>query len=252
VTLENIRRNALIHDGLMRASNATESQDWLDMLASVKRPELEIQTDEVQTLILRGLGSLPAMACGLVHIPPGADLAGWTAHLSRTVAFGNEDPDPQRWHQRLVARVFRQETGPLPDKPGEVAFVGFTASGLVKLGVPGPDTGIGLAGLLAPFYQGMSSRERILRDAGPSAPSNWAWSDSAWTGLPPGSAGVDAVLLVYGMTPEDCSAAIGAQAAAFGLTLRKTLSSPARCLPIAQTAPTPSRCAPPRRATGHL
>jgi cytochrome P450/deferrochelatase/peroxidase EfeB len=228
VTLENIRRNALIHDGLMRASNATESQDWLDMLASVKRPELEIQTDEVQTLILRGLGSLPAMACGLVHIPPGADLAGWTAHLSRTIAFGNEDPDPQRWHQRVVARVFRQETGPLPDRPGEVAFVGFTASGLVKLGVPGPDTGIGLAGLLAPFYQGMSSRERILRDAGPSAPSNWAWSDSAWTGLPPGSAGVDAVLLVYGMTPEDCSAAIGAQAAAFGLTLRKTLSSPAR------------------------
>ncbi|MCA6324306.1 cytochrome P450 [Phenylobacterium sp.] len=228
VTLENIRRNALIHDGLMRAANATEAQDWLDMLASVKRPELEIQTDEVQTLILRGLGSLPAMACGLIHIPPGADLAGWTAHLSRTVAFGNADPDPHRWNQRLWARVFHQEEGPFPDRPGEVGFVGFTASGLVKLGLPGPDTGVGLAGLLAPFYQGMSSRERVLRDAGPSAPANWSWSDSAWTGLPPDSAGVDAVLLVYGMTPGDCSAAIGAQAADFGLTLRKTLSSPAR------------------------
>lgn len=228
LTLENIRRNALIHDGLMRASNATEAQDWLDMLASAKRPDFEIQTDEVQTLVLRGLGSLPAMACGLVHIPPGADLKGWTAHLSRTIAFGNEDPDPQRWHHRLVAQIFGQETGPLPEKPGEASFVGFTASGLVKLGLPGPDTGVGLAGLLAPFYQGMSSRERVLRDAGPSAPARWTWSDSAWTGLPPGSAGVDAVLLVYGMTPEDCSAAIGAQAAAFGLTLRKTLCSPAR------------------------
>lgn len=228
VTLENIRRNALIHDGLMRAANATEAQDWLDMLASVKRPEREIQTEEVQTLVLRGLGSLPAMACGLIHIPPDANLPGWTAYLSRTIAFGNEDPDPQRWHSRLVARIFRQETGPLPERPHEVAFVGFTASGLVKLGLPGPDTGTGLTGLLAPFYQGMSSRERILRDAGPSAPSNWSWSDSAWTGLSPGKAGVDAVLLVYGMTPDDCSTAIGAQAAAFGLTLRKTLSSPAR------------------------
>ncbi|MFM8377034.1 MAG: type VI secretion system tube protein Hcp, partial [Phenylobacterium sp.] len=89
VTLENIRRNALIHDGLMRASNATEAQDWLEMLASVKRPELEIETEEVQTLVLRGLGSFPVMACAMIEIPPEADIAGWTRHLSRTVTFGN-------------------------------------------------------------------------------------------------------------------------------------------------------------------
>jgi Dyp-type peroxidase family len=228
VTLENIRRNALIHDGLMRASNATEAQDWLDMLASVKRPALEIETGEVQTLVLRGLGSLPAMACGLIHLPSDADLPGWTSHLTRTVAFGNADPDPHRWNQRLWAQALRLESGPFPDRPGDVSFIGFTASGLVKLGLPAPDTGVGLAGLLAPFYQGMSSRERILRDAGPSAPSRWSWTDTAWTGAPPGQPGVDAVLLVYGMTPEDCRAAIETQASDFGLILRKTLLSPAR------------------------
>ena len=228
VTLENIRRNALIHDGLMRASNATEAQDWLDMLASVKRPALEIETGEVQTLVLRGLGSLPAMACGLIHLPSDADLPGWTSHLTRAVAFGNADPDPHRWNQRLWAQALRLESGPFPDRPGDVSFIGFTASGLVKLGLPAPDTGVGLAGLLAPFYQGMSSRERILRDAGPSAPSRWSWTDTAWTGAPPGQPGVDAVLLVYGMTPEDCRAAIETQASDFGLILRKTLLSPAR------------------------
>ena len=228
VTLENIRRNALIHDGLMRASNATEAQDWLDMLASVKRPALEIETGEVQTLVLRGLGSLPAMACGLIHLPSDADLPGWTSHLTRAVAFGNADPDPHRWNQRLWAQALRLESGPFPDRPGDVSFIGFTASGLVKLGLPAPDTGVGLAGLLAPFYQGMSSRERILRDAGPSAPSRWSWTDSAWTGATPGQPGVDAVLLVYGMTPEGCRAAIETQASDFGLILRKTLLSPAR------------------------
>lgn len=228
VTLENIRRNALIHDGLMRASNATEAQDWLDMLASVKRPELEIETDEIQTLILRGLGSLPVMACGLIHLADGADLAGWTASLARSIAFGNADPDPHRWRQRLWAQAFGQERGPFPDRPEEVSFVGFTAAGLVKLGLPGLDSGVGLAGLLAPFYQGMSSRERILRDAGRSAPSNWSWSDTDWTGADAGKASVDAVLLVYGMTPEACNSVIQKQADDFGLTLRKTLLSPAR------------------------
>lgn len=228
LTLENTRRNALIHDGLLRATNATEAQDWLDLLASVKRPEWEIETDEVQTLVLRGLGSMPVMQCGLVSLPPGADLAGWTLSLAQGVNFGNSDPDPERWHHRLMGSVFGLASGPLPEKPDIALFVAFSASGLVKLGLPGPQTGVGVSNLLAPFYQGMSSRARILRDAGPSAPGNWVWSDGSTTGAPVRRDAVDAVLLAYGMTEADCAAAIDAQVAAFGLVLKKTLTAPAR------------------------
>ena len=228
LTLENTRRNALIHDGLLRAANATEAQDWLDLLASVKRPEKEIETEEVQTLILRGLGSMPVMQCGLVSLPAGADLAGWTANLAREVNFGNRDPDPQRWHHQLVGGVFGLTSGPLPPPPKVALFVAFTASGLGKLGIPGPQDGLGMAGFLAPFYQGMSSRERILRDGGPSRPSRWEWSDSPWTGAPVKRDTVDAVLLAYGMTPADCDNAIRIQAGMYGLKLMKSLTSPAR------------------------
>jgi Dyp-type peroxidase family len=228
LTLENTRRNALIHDGLMRAANATEAQDWLDLLASVKRPEREIETDEVQTLLLRGLGSLPVMECGLVSLPAGANLAGWTGQLAGSVAFGNRDPDPGRWYQKLVGGTFGLSSGPLPEKPEVVLFVAFTASGLGKLGIPGPQDGQGMAALLAPFYQGMSSRERILRDGGPSAPATWQWSDSPWTGAPARKGSVDAVLLAYGISPAACQAAIMTQVTAFGLTLRRSITSPAR------------------------
>ena len=230
LTLENTRRNALIHEGVMRAANSTEAQDWLDLLASVKRPEREIETDEVQTLVLRGLGSTPFMQCGLVNIPPGADLAAWTAQLARDVAFGNRDPDPERWHHRLVGGAFGLSAGELPSKPGVTLFVAFTASGLGKLGVPGPQDGLGMASFMAPFYQGMSSRERILRDGGPSQPANWAWSDSPWTGGPAKPDAVDAVLLAYGMTEADCDHAIRTQVGMHGLKLVKSLTSPARAV----------------------
>ena len=224
LTLENTRRNALIHDGILRASNATEAQDWLDLLASVKRPEREIETEEVQTLLLRGLGSMQVMECGLVSLPPGANLAGWAGALTRNVSFGNEDPHPGKLGKRLGSGLTRVD---VRDDPEVALFVAFTASGLGKLGVPGPQDGQGMAGLLAPFYQGMSRRERILRDAGPSSPANWKWSDSPWTGAPGPKDPVEAVILAYGMTTAACKAAIARQVAAFGLTLVKSITAPA-------------------------
>ena len=228
VSLENIRRNALIHDGLMRATNASEARDWLDMLASVKRPDQEIETPEVQTLLLRGLGSMQAMACGLLRFDKGADLAAWSAALTGTVNFGNEDPDPHRWEQRLWSHVLGGDHRPLPDEP-TATFVAFTATGLTKMGLPAPDSGTGLGSFLAPFNQGMAGRARVLRDGGPSSPENWLWSDaSPWTGRPENRRSVDAVLLVYGVNPATCQALIAAQARAYGLTVVKTITSPVK------------------------
>ncbi|MFM8376618.1 MAG: Dyp-type peroxidase, partial [Phenylobacterium sp.] len=228
VTLENIRRNALIHDGLMRATNASEARDWLDMLASVKRPDQEIETPEIQTLILRGLGSMPAMACGLVRLDPRANLATWTAALTGSVNFGNEDPDPHRWEQRLWSQMMAGDRRPLPAQP-TATFVAFTATGLTKLGLPAPDSGTGLGAFLAPFNQGMGGRARVLRDGGPSSPLAWGWSDaSPWTGRPENERTVDAVLLVYGVNPATCQGVINAHVAAHGLTLVKTITCPVR------------------------
>ena len=228
LTLENIRRNALIHDGLMRAANASEARDWLDMLASVKRPDQEIETPEVQTLILRGLGSLPAMACGLIRFDAAADLVRWSDALTKTVKFGNEDPDPHRWEQRLWSNVLAGDRHPLPEEP-TATFVAYTATGLTKLGLPAPDSGTGLGSFLAPFNQGMGGRSRVLRDGGPSSPAAWQWSDSSpWTGRPEGDRSVDAVLLVYGVNPGTCEAVIDGHVKAHGLTLVKMITSPVR------------------------
>ena len=228
LTLENIRRNALIHDGLMRAANASEARDWLDMLASVKRPDREIETPEIQTLILRGLGSLPAMACGLVRLDPAANLVSWTDALTKTVNFGNEDPDPHRWEQQLWSQLLAGDRRALPEEP-TATFVAFTATGLTKLGLPAPDSGMGLGAFLAPFNQGMGGRSRVLRDGGPSSPTSWQWSDSSpWTGRPEGDRSVDAVLLVYGVNPETCQAVIARHVNAHGLSLVKMITSPVR------------------------
>ena len=228
LTLENIRRNALIHDGLMRAANASEARDWLDMLASVKRPDREIETPEIQTLILRGLGSLPAMACGLVRLDPAANLVSWTDALTKTVNFGNEDPDPHRWEQQLWSQLLTGDRRALPEEP-TATFVAFTATGLTKLGLPAPDSGMGLGAFLAPFNQGMGGRSRVLRDGGPSSPTSWQWSDSSpWTGRPEGDRSVDAVLLVYGVNPETCQAVIARHVNAHGLSLVKMITSPVR------------------------
>jgi Dyp-type peroxidase family len=228
LTLENIRRNALIHDGLMRAANASEARDWLDMLASVKRPDREIETPEIQTLILRGLGSLPAMACGLVRLDPAANLVSWTDALTKTVNFGNEDPDPHRWEQQLWSQLLAGDRRTLPEEP-TATFVAFTATGLTKLGLPAPDSGMGLGAFLAPFNQGMGGRSRVLRDGGPSSPTSWQWSDSSpWTGRPEGDRSVDAVLLVYGVNPETCQAVIARHVNAHGLSLVKMITSPVR------------------------
>lgn len=228
LTLENIRRNALIHDGLMRAANASEARDWLDMLASVKRPDQEIETPEIQTLILRGLGSLPAMACGLIRLGPGARTSTWTNALTTSVNFGNEDPDPHRWEQRLWSRALAGDRRPLPEEP-TATFVAFTATGLTKLGLPAPDSGTGLGSFLAPFNQGMGGRSRVLRDGGPSSPAFWQWSDaSPWTGRPEDDRSVDAVLLVYGVNPGTCQAVINSHVTKNNLTLVKMITSPVR------------------------
>lgn len=194
----------------------------------MKRPAWEIETTEIQTIILRGLGSMPVMQCGLVQIPSEADLSSWTRDLAGSVTFGNQDPDPNRRHNRLLSGVFGLSSEPLHDPPSAALFVGFTASELGKLGIPGPQDGRGLASLLAPFQQGMSSRSRLLRDGGPSAPGEWGWLDSPWTGGAERPNSVDAVLLAYGMTEAQCAAAINSQVKTHGLVLRKSLTAPAR------------------------
>ena len=168
------------------------------------------------------------MACGLVRFDAAANLVTWTDALTETVKFGNEDPDPHRWEQRLWSHVLAGDRHPLPEEPTAI-FVAFTATGLTKLGLPAPDSGTGLGSFLAPFNQGMGGRSRVLRDGGPSSPAHWLWSDaSPWTGRAEGRTSVDAVLLVYGVNPSTCETLIRKQVKAHGVTLVKMITSPVR------------------------
>jgi len=64
LTTDQIRNNALIHDGLARASTELAAQDWLDCFGSMPRPDYAIETDEVQSLMFRGAtGSDPGHVC---------------------------------------------------------------------------------------------------------------------------------------------------------------------------------------------
>ena len=69
LTTDQIRTNALIHDGLARATTDTAARAWLDCFGSMPRPDYAIETEEVQSLVFRGLRPLRHVVCALIRLP---------------------------------------------------------------------------------------------------------------------------------------------------------------------------------------
>jgi Dyp-type peroxidase family len=185
LTTREIRRNALIADGLARARTDTAAREWLDLLGSAPQQADEIAFDEIQSLVFRGIKHGYFSACVPVRLPEGGACAWLKAlrdgELGRPLTFGAN--------------------------PGRSAtFVALSPTGLSRFDAPLGERAPGLdlrARFPVAFAFGMAARGKVLRDP----PGALAWADTA-----DGTADVaDAAVLLYEPTPEALDAAIAAQ-----------------------------------------
>ncbi|MBI5131662.1 MAG: cytochrome P450 [Rhodopseudomonas palustris] len=213
LTTDEIRRNAMIHDGLVRASTDSAARAWLDCFGSMTRPDDAIETPEVQSLVFRAMGQLDYTATALLRLP--ADQAG-KAWLSAIMPEAGLLHDPAAPRPSVSAITFGDRPFTGGDAAHNVAtFVAFSASGLAKLGLPARSANDGLTTFPTAFNIGMSQRANILRDTGSSQPERWDWVDAALDGHGDVAA-ADAALFVYGNSPEVCRAALDQHAALLG------------------------------------
>jgi Dyp-type peroxidase family len=187
LTTDQVRTNALIHDGLMRAQTDTAARAWLDCFGTMPRPRDTIATDEVQSLVFRGFPSHDYMLCAALALPDGVTARkAWLEYLNRNIAFG-ERPD-------------------VTDKTA--TFVAFSARGMTKcLGRTAEDRAEKMVAFPPVFRLGMADRARVLGDTGPSAPPKWLWADVdrvAVDGKDASPRAADVVLFIYGKKAEAC------------------------------------------------
>jgi Dyp-type peroxidase family len=123
-----------------------------------------LELADVQGLVARGYATLKAASFLLLGFDEGPGAKRWLGTALDTVTAGDEHPD-----ERAVN-------------------LAFTARGLERLGLA-PEV---LQQFSNPFVHGMTTehRRRILGDVGDDAPERWDWGG-------PGTAPLDAVLLLY-------------------------------------------------------
>lgn len=196
LTTENIRTNALIHDGLARAATDDAARAWIECFGSMQRPDNVIETSEVQSLIFRAIGRLEHSICALLQLP--GDIGKNKAWLNKLLAVGDAFDDVKDREHNITFGDF-----PLDEQQTKAAtFLAFSAQGLRKFAMPDSDGGAGLGTFPAVFNIGMPARQHVLRDSGASAPDYWRWSDSPIGGDP--KKAVDVALLIYGDSAPKC------------------------------------------------
>lgn len=241
LTTDQIRNNAVIHQGLARAWTDTAAMSWLDCFGSMQRPDHAIETDEIQSLMFRGFKRSPYAAYALIKLPDAADVrAAWLDALlpGRVRQDGLRDNDvvdlktqQSRKAQAAEAekRAIRLDRTKLTfgDRPFRAreevrrlaTFVAFSARGLAKLGLRTGDGGDGLVNFASAFNIGMSNRARILGDKHDET-SKWRWSDAPRAEEAGNGSGgvptVDAVLIVFDKSKDDCTKAIDEHRAILG------------------------------------
>ncbi|CAN1527195.1 Cytochrome P450 [Caulobacteraceae bacterium] len=165
LSLDRMRVNALIHEGLARAASDSVAREWLALFGSQQRPQATIESEEVQTIIFRGMGNHKWGLTAGIMLPPDP-FAAKDAFRRLTKQQDNATPDlpPISFGERPWG-------GSKKDPVGSIAL---SAAGLVLLGVSeSPD---GLSGFPFSFRQGMRARWRQLAD--PNG-NEWEIDDTA-------------------------------------------------------------------------
>jgi deferrochelatase/peroxidase EfeB len=164
VTLDRVRANAAIRQGIALALTEGEAQDWLSCFGSAPRPDPTLVYPEVPTFVLGGLRRLRFGKCLILKLS--ADPAAnkeWLRKVEPEIGYGDT----------LMVR--------------SVIVLGFSATGLRKLGLNDQQ----IVTFQVSFQQGSAApwRARAMGDVGASAPENWNWGNSAHQ--------ADAVMLAY-------------------------------------------------------
>jgi cytochrome P450/deferrochelatase/peroxidase EfeB len=198
LTAQHIRNNAMIEDGLARASSDTDARAWLSCFGSAQREADELESQEVQSLVFNGLSSMEEASALLLRLPLDRERAGaWLSAVSGLKAY-IADPlvaPPERWVEKnrngsyirlpLEARVLfgdrSQSTGG--------AILGFTAQGLEHFGF---DRAGGLDSMPSAFRMTMAARARLLGDD-PDTVDSWRFCDDREA-----KNGAHALLMLYG------------------------------------------------------
>ena len=183
LSAEQIRRNALIRDGLARIDTASDAQAWLDLFGSVARPETAIEDGSVQSILFSGNGKLKEGAC--IAVVPDADgtpedFRRWLCRAQARVTYGDTAPQTRASYVALGRRGLSL-LGLDGDLSSEGRWTGADerARGTEGIGGAGRTGGAGAARTLFPpaLAMGMDhpSRRFVLGDEDEDAPHNWDW-----------------------------------------------------------------------------
>lgn len=199
LTAQQIRRNAMIEDGLARAVTDTDARRWLANFGSAQREVDELETQEAQTILFSGFGRQTHATALFLRTPTNPEgVAGWlkaVTGLKTPQLNGVHGTPPADWlsddriEVPLDARVRFGEQS--PDSGG--SSLGLTATGLGNAGLT---DACGLNSFPAPFRISMAKRGAKLGD-GNHQHSSWRFTDDYKQ-----PDGVDAVLVVYGHEPN--------------------------------------------------
>ncbi len=178
LTLNRIRLNGAIRQGISQARSEADARDWLSCFGSEPTLPGTLEAEEIPTLLFGGLGWLPYSRSLLVRLSEDQDEArAWLGELEPELAYG----DTRGARQAVVA--------------------GLSTSGLTRLGLTGTD----LETFPLAFQHGSTApwRASALGDIGRNDPAGWAWGG-------PDDA-VDAILVLYAKTKKALDAMTAAQ-----------------------------------------
>lgn len=183
LTLDRIRTNTLIHDGLAHAQSDTAARQWLCHFGSAQPTDTLLEASEIQTILFRGLPSRPYGTLLLLQLP---DADGARVEVFTTLLSGPEVKHP-------FPTLNFGEMPPGGNDDDSVAWLALSAQGLLHCGIAGDAQHLDLPSFPFAFTAGMRSRARILGDPEP----NGTW----WDDRQAGGGSVHAVLQMLHKTP---------------------------------------------------
>ena len=181
LTQDRIQLNAAIRQGVANVKSEADAADWLSCFGSAPRPADSLEIDQIPTLVFGGLRRLPFARCLLVALAdrPEANRA-WLQRVERErqISYGNRYVKG-RGHVQAIDSQY-------------ALVVGFTCTGLKKLGLEGA-----LGTFPAAFVHGSAApwRARPLGDVDANGPDRWLWGGRGTE--------VDAIILMYASDPDE-------------------------------------------------